>query len=739
MRNEEENLNLETLIEKITLCKDLDTAKQIFFSICKEDELILKAVHFCIDAHQGQLRKSGEPYAIHPLLVACIVAFLSSNESMIIASLLHDVIEDTPHGESELSELFGSEVARLVRGLTKITEIREDNLSRESKNLTKSALSFRNMLLASVEDVGVLVIKLCDRLHNMLTLESLREDKQKRISEETLVVYAPIAHRLGISSIKNYLEDLSFKYLMPDEYKQINDYINANDQAMQLALNEFISNVELLFLKNGFRQGGFEIHKRIKHSYSVYLKMQRKGISIEEVLDLLGIRILVENVLDCYLVLGILHTHFNPLVSRFKDYIALPKQNGYQTLHTTLFDNKNIIEAQIRTFEMHKIAEFGVAAHWRYKEGGKELSAQNSAQSDKTSATPKLDWLSDISMQASMDTKDYSAVELYEYAKDSLYIEDIAVYSPKGEIFTLPRGATVLDFAYEVHTKIGLHAKSAYVNRIKVPLLTELKNGDIVRVVTSNDKFYRCSWIDSVKTGKAKANIREFCKQKIREINLEVALSILSFVFNEPKELISEWIEKEHLAKKIRALSTDLVYFKDVVAALKKYAKKSYIFDRYELKEQIFDTILIYSNHKISNVSFDYCCRPKRGDAMIAFVQKSEAIIHHKLCDKADKMLESGANAVFATWSLKQGKSYKLIFSLENKKGALAEFLAFLAKMGANVLSIQLSNSQGANLDYFAAILEFAQDAKVESIAERLKARYKIIDFTSLNDAYSKN
>lgn len=729
MKNEEESLSLETLIEKITQCKDLDTAKAILSSVCKEDELILKAIQFCIDAHNGQLRKSGEPYAVHPLLVASIVAFLSSNESMIIASLLHDVIEDTQHSEEELKELFGSEVTRLVRGLTKITAIREDNLTRASKNLTKSALTFRNMLLASIEDVGVLVIKLCDRLHNMLTLQSLREDKQKRISEETLVVYAPIAHRLGISSIKNYLEDLSFKYLMPEEYAQINNYINANDQSMQLSFNEFISKIELLFLKNGFRQGSFEIHKRIKHSYSVYLKMQRKGISIEEVLDLLGIRILVENVLDCYLVLGILHTHFNPLVSRFKDYIALPKQNGYQTIHTTLFDTKNIIEAQIRTFDMHKIAEYGVAAHWKYKEGG-------------SVATPKLDWISDISMQAAHtkaeNTEDYNAIELYEYAKDSLYVEDIAVYSPKGEIFTLPRGATVLDFAYEVHTKIGLHAKSAYVNRIKVPLLTELKNGDIVRVVTSNDKFYRCSWVDSVKTGKAKANIREFCKQKIKEINLQVALNILSFVFNEKIEVIQDWIEKEHLNKKIRFLSTDLIYFKDVIAALKKYARKSYIFDRYELKEQIFDTICLVSNYKISSLSFDYCCRPKRGDQIIAFVQKNEAIIHHKLCDKADKMLENGESAVFAMWSVKQGKSYKLIFSLEDKKGVLAEFLGFLAKIGANVLSINLTSSQNSSVDYFTAKIEFSENAKIESIEERLKARYKIIDFTSLNDAYDK-
>ncbi|EAJ3606173.1 bifunctional (p)ppGpp synthetase/guanosine-3',5'-bis(diphosphate) 3'-pyrophosphohydrolase, partial [Campylobacter upsaliensis] len=572
MKALDEELFLEELIENTKNCKDLEGAKALLYSVCEKDAILEKAVECCIKYHKGQLRKSGEPYAVHPILVASLVAFLSENRATILAALLHDVIEDTACTEEELKEQFGGEVLRLVLGLTKIIEIREDNLisSKSKKSLTKSALTFRNMLLASIEDIGVLIVKLCDRLHNMLTLDALREDKQKRISEETLVVYAPIAHRLGISSIKNYLEDLSFRYLMPEEYQQIFNYINSNDQQMQLGLNEFISKIELLFLNNGFRQGTFEIQKRIKHSYSIYLKMQRKGVGIEEVLDLLGVRILVEKVSDCYLALGILHTNFNPLVSRFKDYIALPKQNGYQTIHTTIFDTKNIIEAQIRTFDMHKIAEFGVAAHWKYKEDGSVVA-------------PKLDWISDISMQSANNlenAEDYNAIELYEYAKDSLYVEDVAVYSPKGEIFTLPRGATVLDFAYEVHTKVGLHAKTAYVNRIKVPLLTELKNGDIVRVVTSNDKFYRCSWIDSVKTGKAKASIREFCKQKMREIHYLSAINILCFVFNERKERIISWIEKENLMRHIRKVAKDSIYFKDVVKGLKKYGKKSYWFDK---------------------------------------------------------------------------------------------------------------------------------------------------------------
>lgn len=723
-----DELLLDKLVEDIKNCKDLQKAKDILFLVFPKTQALKQAVDFCIQKHEGQFRKSGEPYAVHPILVASLVAFLSPVESMIIAALLHDVLEDTKCDENELRSYFGEEVTKLVQGLTKIVSIREDHLIQSGSNekLAKSALTFRNMLLVGVEDVSVLVIKLCDRLHNMLTLNYLREDKQKRISEETLVVYAPIAHRLGISSIKNLLEDLSFKFLLPEEFAQIDNYINSKDQQIQLGFNEFISKIEMLFLENGFRQGSFIIHKRIKHNYSIYLKMQRKGVGLEEVLDLLGVRILVEKVYDCYLALGILHTHFNPLISRFKDYIALPKQNGYQTLHTTLFDAKNIIEAQIRTFDMHKTAEFGVAAHWKYKEGN--------------IATPNLDWLADISMHGkeNEDVQNFDAIELYEYAKDSLYIEDIAVYSPKGEIFTLPRGATALDFAYEVHTKVGLHAKTAFVNRMRVPLLTVLKNGDIVSIETSEEEFYRCSWIDSVKTGKARASIRDFCKQKKKELNHKIAINLLSTVFDEKASIIEEWLQKEKFSKKLRQIALDFNYFKEVIVCLRKYVNHNQAY-KFEQKEQKFESIVIGSNYKMTTIDFDYCCRPKRGDEIIAFRQANGAIIHHKLCEQAMKMIEENKEMVFAFWSDSSIKSYKIIVSIENKKGSLAEFLTTLAKMQVNLLNINSADSEPVLANYFEIQVEFPSNIDVESVKERLKARYKILDFISLNDAYNNH
>ncbi|WP_373886087.1 RelA/SpoT family protein [Campylobacter hyointestinalis] len=689
--------------------------------------MLLKAVDYCVRLHDGQFRKSGEPYAIHPILVCSFVAHMGADESMLIASLLHDVVEDTECSEDEIKFEFGQEVMNLVRGLTKIVAIRENELISSSSNekLAASALTFRKMLLVSIEDVRVLVIKLCDRLHNMLTLGALRPDKQKRIAEETLVVYAPIAHRLGISSLKNILEDLSFKYVLPNEYAVIDSYINEHKQQLQLKINSFSQKVSEKLLTNGFTEDSFEIQKRIKHYYSIYLKMQRKGISMEEVLDLLAVRILVQNPKDCYLALGILHINFNPLISRFKDYVALPKQNGYQTIHTTIFDNKAIIEAQIRTFDMHKTAEYGVAAHWKYKSGGL--------------ISPKLDWLSDIS---SVESEERSVEDLYEYAKDSLYVEDIAVYSPKGGIFTLPRGATALDYAYEIHSEVGLHAKEAYVNRVRVPLLTELKNGDIVRIVTGDEAHYRCSWLTSVKTGKARATIRNFCRQKIRDINYQVAVDILVGIFNVQESKILNWLEKENLSKKISRAATDSVYLQDVVNALKKYPKEDKLFglgfaNKYEVKKQKFDNIVVYSNHKINAVEFDYCCNPKRGDDIIGFRSGHNVVVHHKLCERAAKFMENKDEMIFVKWTRNAPHRYKVILSIENKRGSLAAFLTYLAKLNVDLVTITLNESDDSVAgDYFDVTIELNENLDSNAIRDRLKERYKIVEFKSLSDAY---
>ena len=720
--------SLEELIDRVCACHTLEDAKDILYSVAKPTGILLKAVDYCISSHDGQTRKSGEPYSIHPILVTSFVAHMGGDESMLIAALLHDVVEDTECDEEQLTFDFGKDVCSLVNGLTKIVAIRKDELVSSSSNekLTASAMSFRKMLLASIEDVRVLFIKLCDRLHNMLTLDALRPDKQKRIAEETLVVYAPIAHRLGISAIKNILEDLAFKYVMPEEYAKIDDFINDAKQQLQLKINEFSQKVSEQLLANGFSEDSFEIQKRIKHYYSIYLKMQRKGISLEEILDLLAVRIIVPDELDCYLVLGILHTNFNPLIARFKDYIALPKQNGYRTLHTTLFDDQSIIEAQIRTFNMHKTAEYGLAAHWKYKHSG--------------AVAVKTDWLKDISQ---IDEHEKTPEDLYEFAKDSLYVEDIAVYSPTGRIFTLPRGATALDYAYEIHSEVGLHASEAYINKIKVPLLTELKNGDIVRIITGDEPKLRCSWLNSVKTGKARVTIRNYCRQKLREINEKVARKIISSIFSRPVDMIESWLLSENLSKKIFKVSTDSAFLQDVVNALKKYGKDKILGigglgKKYEIKKQKCDNIVIYSNYKITSAEFDYCCNPKRGDDIMGFRHGHRAVVHHKLCERASKLVENGEEMIFVKWTKVAPDRYKIILSLENKRGSLAEFLTDLAKLKIDLVTINLADGgEEDSAEYFELVVQIVENVDSQKAMESLKNKYKIVEFSSLADAYS--
>ncbi len=465
-------------IEHVKNVHDIDSAIAYLYSQIEKTPLLDQALNYSIEAHKTQFRKSGEPYVVHPILVAGIVSSITNDISMAIAALLHDVVEDTPTTATEVSEIFGSDVGHLVQGLTKIDIIRDSELISSSSNerLMTSALSFRKMLIASIEDVRVLVVKLCDRLHNMLTLDALALHKQNRIAEETLVVYAPIAHRLGISYLKNILEDLSFSYLFRQEKELIDQYLEDNFHAIEMRLNDFKESITKILIKNGFCEDDFEILSRVKHRYSVYLKMQRKGIGIDEVLDLLAVRILVSDPVKCYNILGLIHLNFRPLASRFKDYIAIAKDNGYQTIHTSVFFDTAIFEVQIRTSEMHKTAELGVAAHWKYKSGGNSI---------------KLDWLDNLQYQ------NESAEDFYALMKNDLYSEDISVFSPVGDAFTLPRGAVVLDFAYEVHSEVGNKAVSALVNKTKSSLLTELGNGQAKKAAPSPSLASSLSGIDT--------------------------------------------------------------------------------------------------------------------------------------------------------------------------------------------------------------------------------------------------
>ena len=682
---------------------------------------IQKAIDFCIKLHQGQKRKSGEPYAVHPILVAAITAKFSKDSSMVISALLHDVVEDTPCTIKEVENEYGSDVAYIVDGLTKIVEIREHELIKSDSNekLLSSALTFRKMLVASIDDVRVLVIKLCDRLHNMLTLDALKPEKRLRIAEETLVVYAPIAHRLGISTIKNELEDLSFSYIYPNDFAKIHAFLVSHEYQIQLTLNKFIANVTELLFQNGFSENEFKINSRIKHKYSTFLKMHRKGISIEEVLDLFALRIIVENDVDCYKVLGVIHLHFKPLIARFKDYIAIPKENGYRTIHTTVFHQSKIYEVQIRTKQMHEVAEYGIAAHWIYKSGVK--------------TSPNLDWLKSLAYS----NENENIEEFYSYAKEALFSEDIVVYSPKGDVFNLPRGSTALDYAYAVHSDVGSMALESYVNNIKKPLLSELKSGDIVSIKTSKEPIARCSWVDMVKTSRAKKSIKVACATKIREIDEFVGKNIINTIYSRYKPNITDEIKSQQYHR----IPDNLDYLKHVKRNTEKMIIDTKGFmarlrvQNLHLREYKFDNIAVYSNFSINSVLFDHCCHPKFGDDIVAFKENNNAVIHHKMCDNAFLQLSNGHKMLFCCWAYDSLYRYRMVVSLPNVVGTLAKLLTFMSGAEMNIVFIEYGKDKSQNVQYVEIEFEISNENK-DDVRKALEQKVKIVEFAAKKDAY---
>ena len=708
-------------IEKVKHLHDVDSAIEYLYSNIEKNDLLEKALQYSIEAHKEQFRKSGEPYVIHPILVAAIVSSITNDHSMAIAALLHDVVEDTPVTAQEVGSLFGKDVEHLVEGLTKIDTIRDAELIPSSSNekLVVSALSFRKMLIASIEDVRVLVVKLCDRLHNMLTLDALAPHKQGRIAEETLVVYAPIAHRLGISFLKNMLEDLSFSYLFKEEKHHIDNYLDKNYHAIEMKLNDFKESITRLLIKNGFCEDDFQILSRVKHRYSIYLKMQRKGISIDEVLDLLAVRILVSDAVKCYNILGLIHLHFRPLASRFKDYIALAKDNGYQTLHTSVFYETAIFEVQIRTYEMHKTAELGVAAHWKYKSGGNNI---------------KLDWLDNLQYQ------NESVEDFYALIKNDLYSEDISVFSPTGDAFTLPRGAVALDFAYEVHSEVGNKAVSALVNKTKASLLTELNNGDIVKIITGDKLITRCSWIDAIKTSKAKTNMKLNCNARLREINAKSSINIIATIMSLNNSRVEEWLEGSNCENRAM-IPQDIEHLKNVVHNYVSQISQNNRFKgflsrhRFKLKLYEIGGLEIYSASSISDIVFDYCCHPKSGDEVLGFLEKNKVHVHHKMCNNAAKQIDKNRPMVFLKWAHVNIYTYNLIASLQNEKGALANFLTFLVKLNIDIQTIELGKER-SEYSTFCELSFESKEADINRLRAKIESKIKVIQLVRANDAY---
>ncbi|WP_185962968.1 RelA/SpoT family protein [Helicobacter mehlei] len=762
-----------SLLEVLELLKEVVTpseAIRVLKNIAPITSKVAQALDLATHYHTGQKRKGGAPYITHPISVACIVAFCEGDEAMICASLLHDVVEDTPCELLEVREKFGEDVANLVDALTKITEIRKEELAFDPQNprLVLSALTFRKILLSAIKDPRALVVKISDRLHNISTLDALSRDRQIRISKETLAVYAPIASRLGMSSIKNELEEKCFYFIYPQEYQKIRSYLDQNKQSLSLKLNQFASKLEKMFFEAGFGESDFQIATRIKRPYSIYLKMQRKGaVSIDEILDLMAVRILLKNPLDCYKILGIVHLRFKPIVSRFKDYIALPKENGYQTIHTTIFDESSIYEVQIRTFEMHMAAEYGNSAHWKYKAGGTEPDS--------------LKWLYNLKYQG-QDTKD-NPREFYDLVQSDLYREDITVFSPQGDTYTLPVGAIVLDFAYMVHSELGDKAEKAFVNNKKALLNQELKSGDVVKIIKGKKSVPRHIWIDQLKTSRAKSHLKLQRKNQLKEIDSKSMVNILSSIFETPifnadmgsknylsfeKRLLECGVENtlseaaksadglkklvEEIQEKVKEVPPksrkvrEPRQFGFLMKNLMQFSLASRVLRLWTphigLKKSYLDNFIVYTNPHVSikQVLFNDCCHPKHGDEIVAIMpnyKDHKVIVHHKLCKQAIIDIDLSLPMVFVEWNKKNKEIYKGIFYLEDKKGGLLQLLSFLAKNDCNIVGINYAGYKDSFSSHCEILFEY-NDKEISTFKEIVTRKYqeRLVGFSSLKDAY---
>ncbi|ADU96109.1 RelA/SpoT family protein [Thermovibrio ammonificans] len=654
-------------------------------------ELIEKAYNFAKEKHKGQYRKSGEPFFSHPAEVAYILAELRMDVPTIVAGLLHDTVEDTDTTIEEIEREFGSEVAFIVKGVTKLEGYRFT--SKEEAD----AESFRNLLISLAEDIRVLIVKLADRLHNMRTLEHMKRESQLRNAKETLTIYAPLANRLGMYRIKNELEDLSLKYIDPEAYAEIERKVKEVKRRLLPYLEDVIETVKRELERNGIKG---DIQWRIKHIYGIYRKMVTKGIPFEEVYDVAGIRVITDTVANCYQVLGIIHSIWTPVPGRIKDYIAVPKPNMYQSLHTTVVGPKGqFIEFQIRTWKMHQVAEFGIAAHWKYKEGGGRLD-----ESEKE----RFLWLRNL-LEWVKEEKDPK--EFIDSVRTDLYNENIYVFTPKGDIKTLPVGATPVDFAYAVHTSVGHRCRAAKVNGKLVPLNYRLQSGDRVEIITGNVERPSRDWLDFVKTSKARHAIRSFLRKEENERARKIGESLLDKAVRRLSEKSLATLSAEPgILERIRSLGYSNLSALLVDVGYGKvdpdYAARRLLGLPVEVKKKrktaSAHSSIAITVDGIDNVAVKLatCCHPLPGDRVVGVVNTGEGIvIHTENCIVARQIAESAPGKVVRVDFLPTDRTYpaKVRISVIDQPGMLAAITATVAKHNINIrdLTTKLVSGRG--------------------------------------------
>ncbi len=683
---------------------------------------VWEAYRYAFQAHDGVVRKTGEPYITHPVSVACILAELHMDVPTILAALLHDVVEDTSITTADIKDQFGQTVADLVDGVTKLDKIEFQSASQAQ------AENFRKMLLAMSQDVRVILVKLADRLHNMQTLEAMRPEKQKLIARETLDIYAPIANRLGLNSIYQALEDLSFQYLYPMRFNAISKAIMAARGNRKEVIGKILEAIKQQLDAFSIEA---EVSGREKHLYSIYKKMTNKATPFSQVYDIYGFRVVVRDLPSCYLALGALHALYKPIPSKFKDYIAIPKANGYQSLHTTLFGPFGTpIEVQIRSADMHNIADAGVAAHWLYKASDAQLTALQQQTHQ---------WL-----QRLLDIQSESAdsLDFLEHLKIDLFPDEVYVFTPKGTILALPRRATAVDFAYAVHSDIGNSCVAVRINHELAPLRTELRNGDHVEIITGSIAKPNPAWLNYVVTGRARAHIRHFLKSQrstesahLGERMLNQALRALHV---EPSQISDEHWEKlirDYGVKKKAEILSDIGLGKrqNVMVAHQLVAlTEDHLEKHTKLPAASLDTITIRGTEGMA-VQFAPCCRPIPGDPILGFINKDKGlVIHTHDCPSVRKFKLDPDKWLDVEWEPESTRLFKtnLNLTVANQPGMLAKIAAGIADAGSNIDNVSVEEADGSA---YANLYFTVQVKNRVHLAELMRSLRKIPDVVRIN------
>ena len=710
-------------------------------------DMVDKAYNLAFEAHKEQKRDSGEPYIIHPIEVATILAELGMDTSTIVAGLLHDVIEDTEYTYDDIKNLFGEEVANLVSGVTKITKM--EYKSKEEQQ----ADNFRKMLLAMADDIRVIIIKLADRLHNMRTLKYRKKEKQKKTAMETLDIYAPLAHRLGISKIKWELEDLSFRYLHEEEYYDLVKQVAEKRTEREIYIKKIIED-----MYNKLEEAGIDsdIDGRPKHFFSIYKKMVTKNKSIEQIFDLTAIRVLVNTVKDCYEVLGIVHTIYKPIPGRFKDYIAMPKPNMYQSLHTTVIGPQGkTFEIQIRTFEMHRTAEYGIAAHWKYKEG------DNNGETKEKNFESKLVWLRDM-LEFQKETAD--AQEFIEGFKIDLFTDEIFLFTPKGVVIDLPNGATPIDFAYRIHTDIGNKCVGAKVNGKIVPLDYKLKTGEIVEVLTSNNaKGPNMDWLNIAKSNQAKSKIRSWFKKAKKEENISKGKELFEKELKKQGVHFADIAKGETYEKFVKRNNINCMDDLYALIGLGAISASSFIWklkDENQSKDEkvieentnkiIEDNISKAQRNKIDQtvgitvkgvdnlmIRFAKCCNPVPGDDIMGYITKGRGIsVHRADCGNLKNLImEDGDKVVDVSWGTSNGRAYiaEIQVKAEDRSGLLTDIMGIISELNLQLNALNAKSAKGS-MAYVNIKVKIDTVELLKDLMKKIRHLKGIIDVYRVNN-----